>query len=325
MSNMSQVRFEFVLSAESPIAHHEAVFGNTAVIARRKVRKNGEWFNVPIVSADAMRHGLREASAYAFLDAAGLLSESLTEEALRLLFAGGQVTGSAGGGVKMNEYHEMCELVPMLSLLGGCAQNRVVPGRIWADDAVLICEEAKIPEWALEVAKPVESLRQHVEEVQRVRMDPMLDPAKHTMLTAGERERVNLRLLRSETASEMKDAPAKDENKSTMMPRSFERIAQGSLFYWSVTATTYSEIEADTFITMCAAFLADARVGGKRGTGHGLLKPIAGRNVTLSSPSERIETIKPDSLSTARVGSLFRAHVAERSERIKAFLSKVAA
>jgi hypothetical protein len=330
---MEQRRFEFVLQAAQPIAHHAETFGNQAIIARRKVRQpDGGWAHVPIVSGDAMRHGLREAAAYVFLDAAGLLHDGgLSASALRLMFAGGQVTGSAGGVIKLSSYREMVDLMPALALLGGCAQNRVIPGRLWVDDAVLICQEQEhmLPEWALDVARRdgavLDSSRAHVEEAQRVRMDPLLDPGKRTHLTAGEAERVDQRLLASENASELGDAKTKDETKSTMMPRSFERVAQGSLFYWALVANCYSALDVDTFHVACAAFLADARVGGKRGTGHGLLRPVVGRNVQLARPVERAEILEPDQLSSARVGQLFRAHVQERAGKIAEFLREVAA
>lgn len=330
---MEQRRYEFVMEAAQPIAHHEETFGNTAVIMRRKVRQpDGGWAHVPVVTGDTCRHGMREAAAYAFLDAAGLLDVGqLSEPALRLLFSGGQVTGSAGGAVKLADYRELVDLVPTLALFGGCAQNRVIPGRLWVDDAVLICRESErlIPEWATDVATHdgavLDTCRAHVEQVQRVRMDPVLDPGKRKLLSAGDAESAEQRLLKSETASETKDAREKDDAKSTMLPRTFERVAQGSLFYWSVTATCYSDLELDTFDVACATFLADARVGGKRGTGHGLLRAVTGRNVQLMRPAERAETIKPDQLSTGRVGELFRAHVKERSEKIADFLVKVVA
>ena len=331
---MKQIKFEFVLRADQPIAHHSESFGNQAISARRKVRMpTGDWAHVPVVSGDAMRHGMREASAYVFLDAAGLLADGgLSEPALRLLFAGGQITGSSGGVSKLNDYREMCDLVPPLALFGGCAQNRCIPGRLWVDDAVLICSEMEhlLPEWAVKVATHggehgLETCRTHVEEVQRVRMDPSLDPGKRNLLTAGAREGVERRMLASENAGELDDAKAKDDAKSTMMPRSFERIAQGSLFYWAVVANTYGALDEDTFAVACAAFLHDARVGGKRGTGHGLLTPVTGRNVQMARPSERAETISSEALSTMRVGTLFQTHVRERADKISAFLKEVAA
>jgi len=329
----TQRKYEFVLEAAQPIAHHAEAIGNQAIVARRKVRQpTGGWAHIPVVSGDAMRHGMREAAAYAFLDAAGLLDVgALSEAALRLLFAGGQVTGSAGGAVKLSDYREMCELVPTLAIFGGCAQNRVIPGRLWVDDATLICEEQRhllsdrVVAFATSGGGELESCRAHVEEVQRVRMDPSLDPGKRKLLTAGAQEQADQRLLSSETAGEVDDARAKDDAKSMMLPRSFERVAQGSLFYWSVVANCYSALDEDTFNVACAAFLADARVGGKRGTGHGLLRPVAAWNVQLARPADRAETLKPDQLSTTRVGETFRNHVLERAEKIAAFLREVAA
>ncbi len=326
--HMEQIKYEFILEAAQPIAHHEGSIGNHATIARRKVRQaDGTFAKVPIVSGDTMRHGLREAGTYALLDAAGMLgSTALTEAALRLLFSGGQITGSAGDGVKLGEYHEMCELIPPLALLGGCAQNRVVPGRLQAEDATLICAESErfVGEWALSQVTVRPSGREHVEVVQRVRMDPTLDPGKARMLGDGEQLKVQQRLLASENASEMGDDVAADKSKSTMLPRTFERIAQGSLFHWSVMATCYTPIDRETMTVTCAAFLNNCRVGGKRGTGHGLFRVVAGREIELARPSETIEAINPHALA-ARSGSLFRSHVAARKDRIAAFLGAVVA
>lgn len=327
---MKQQRIEFVLEAQQPIAHHEESFGNAAVSMRRKIRlPDGEFCRVPIITADTMRHGMREASSYALLDAAGLLgSPSLTEPALRLLFSGGMISGASGGAVKMGDYRELVDLVPTLGLFGGCAQNRSIPGRIMVDDAMLICEETQhlVPEWVFDdVDKELDSHRSHVEEVQRVRMDPTLDPGKRTLLTAGDREGVELRLARSENASALDDAKGKDQHKSSMLPRRFETVVAGSLFAWSLTATTYTPLEEDTLMVAVSAFLHHAVVGGKKGTGHGRIRAIAARGVDLHRPSERTEVIEAASLSTGRVGELFRAHVKERAEKITTFLDKVAA
>lgn len=329
---MEQIRFEFVLEARSPISHAQETFGNSQVIMRQLVlQPNGTRARVPIVTGDTMRHGLREASSYMLLEAAGLLDQKLTEEALRLLFSGGMVTGSSGSGVKLDEYRKLTELIPPLALLGGCAQNRVMPGRLQVDAAVLICEETAhlLPPWVTEwlsgerKAEPA-SCRSHVEEVQRVRMDPTLDPSKRLLLTAGERARVEGRLLASEAASEKEDAVAKDEAKSSMMPFRYERVAQGSLFFWGVTATCYSPLDKDTFVSMCGAFLRRAIVGGKKGTGHGWLFPVKAQDVRLANFQERSESLDlvgPDQ----RIGGLFHRHVKERAQEIADLLAKVAA
>lgn len=325
---MQTKRLEFLLRAETPIAHHEGVFGNHAVVMRRKIRQpDGTFSDVPIVSSDTMRHGLREAGTLAFLDAAGLSGECLSQSALRLLFSGGMVTGRGdGGAINLDQYRELCELVPPLALLGGCASNRIIPGRLWVDEATLVCDETAgwVPEWAREHCGGFSLARGHIEEVQRVRMDPLLDPVKRLLLTNAEQVNANKLLRASETANADDDAIDRHANKSTMLPRTFERLAQGSLFSWSLVAELRTDLEEDTLMTMLGVFLARPVVGGKKGTGHGLLRAVAARDIALAKPSERTSALDTTALS-GRVGSLFRAHVKERAERIKSFLSSVEA
>lgn len=332
---MQTLKYDFILEAVTPICHSQENFGNESVIMRRRVRqKDGSWAQVPVVTGDTMRHGLREASAYAFLDAAGLLNgeqyknsdaAGLGEAALRLLFTGGMVTGRGDAGkINMDAFRRMVLLCPPLAILGGCTDNRVVPGRLTCDDATLVCHEQAryLPEWVQQWdgLGAIDTCRAHVEEVQRVRMDPSLDPGKRKLLKSSDEVDVTMRLGNSERAHEADDAIARDDSKSSMMPRRFERVAQGSLFYWSVVCHTYSELDEDTFNVMVAAFLSNARVGGKKGTGHGLLRPIAMRNVGMARPAEATTALALDGQT---FGALFRAHVSEHSSEIREWLASV--
>jgi len=328
---MKTLRFEFILRAEQPICHLEESLGNSGLAMRRKViLPDGRATRIPCITADTMRHGLRDAVTYSYLDAAGLLGQDLGEEALRLLFAGGMITGSAGGSVKMADYWQMVELNPALALLGGNAQNRSIPGRLFVDDSTLICEEQMhvLPDWVREWLKEsgvgVASHRAYIEEAQRVRMDPLLDPAKRALLLPDHRARAEQRLIASETAATDNDAGATEQAKSTMMPRRFERLVQGALFWWGVTAHILSDLDDDTFKVMVASFLYDAHVGGKRGTGHGLLRAVRGWNIDVRRPAERTESLDVRELG-GQIGAIFRAHVSERRDQIAEFLKRVAA
>lgn len=324
--NRTRKRYEFVLEARQPIAHHAETIGNDAILMRKKVRCGDGWESVPIVTADTMRHGMREAAAYALLDAAGMLEkQALSEAALRLLFAGGMVTGRGDAGtIKLDRYRELCELVPSMVLFGGCADNRCVPGRLMVDDATLICEEtsAYVPPWMLAHAGALDTCRAHVEEQQRVRMDPVLVPHNRRLLTDGEQVRIAGQLAAAEHAHETDDAKEREQTKSTMMPRRFERIAQGSRFAWSCEALVFDELDLDTFNVAVASFLSRPIVGGKRGTGHGLLGVVAANDVKVSRPSESMTALDTTALAPA-VGQLFRAHVQERASRIRDFLASV--
>lgn len=326
---LERKRYEIMLEAHQPIAHHSETIGNEAIIMRREVRlPDGRFAAVPILTGDTMRHGMREAAAYALLDAAGLLeSPQLSEAALRLLFAGGMVTGRGEASVcKLDQYREMCELIPSMALFGGCADNRIIPGRLTVEEAMLICEESTqwVPPWMLPHAGELSSCRSHVEEAQRVRMDPTLVPHNRLLLSESHQVEINRRLASSEQAHDESDAVEKERTKSSMMPRRFERLVQGSLFSWAVEAQCYSELDLDTFRVAVAAFLSCAKVGGKRGTGHGGIRPVAANEVLLSRPKDSLEPLDVKALGL-KVGALFKSHVEARSDRIRTFLSQVVA
>lgn len=325
---MERTTYEFVLECREPIAHHSETAGNEQILMRMKVRlPNGRFTHIPIVTGDTMRHGLREAAALATLSAAGLLHEGadLSEGALRLLFAGGMLSGKGGDAstVKLDRYRELVDLFPPLAIFGGCAENRCIPGSLQVGPAILICEEAARlldgDGWAADMAGGLSSHRGHVTLEQRVRMDPMLRPQMRKLLSADARASVEGRLLASEAASAEGDYRAKEDAASTMMPRSYEVIVAGSLLYWQVTVTTWTELERDCFLTALAAFLYDAHVGGKRSTGHGRLVPAAARQLQIARPSYAAEAINPNGLA-GRAGALYRAHVEARADALRAWL-----
>lgn len=326
---MRRKRYEIVLEAMSPIAHHAGTTGNHSYLMTTRVRTDRGWEEVPIITADTMRHKLREASSLALLDAAGIGEGGLTESALRLLFNGGMIVGGDGDAVKLDAFRELVALVPALGLFGGCAQNRIVPGRLIVDDALLICEETEryVSPWQAATAKAagdLDTYSAHVEEAQRVRMDASLNPAMCKLLTSGEQVRLLGKRGASETASETGDAVAKEREKSGMLPRTFERIARGSLFAWSVEAIVQNELDEDVFNVSVLAFLARAVVGGKSGTGHGQLRVLAANEVRMATPAREHEAMDTKALGM-KVGEVFRKHVAENRERVVEFLSTVAA
>lgn len=326
---MQTKRYEFLLEATSPIAHHEETMGNTAVFMRRKVRQHdGSWARVAYITGDTMRHGLREAGAYAFLDAAGLLEDhQLSAASLRLLFSGGMVTGRGNAAVvNLDRFREMCELCPTLALFGGCSDNRVIPGRMFVDEATLVCAEqaAYLPEWVKANTSGADAVsqREALEEVQRVRMDPSLNTSMKQLLSPDSQVEVVKQLAASESAHTEDDAITRDDSKSTMMPRRFERLAQGSLFHWTVTANCFSDLDVDTLHVVIGAFLANCRVGGKRGTGHGSLRCVMAKDIPIVRPKESGKIVDVTDLG-GRVGSLFISHVQERKERIAKWLTTI--
>lgn len=323
-----------ILEAVTPIAHHSRSFGNSSIVMDEPIiQPDGSIEKVPVVTGDTMRHGMREAAAHAFLDAAGLLGERcLSEAALRLIYSGGQLSGPSGPSVSIAAYRDMLELLPSLALLGGCVNNRMMHGRMVAGRALLICEQSMpvirhdqwTSEWLVEDVRGDHELdaRSAVDLVQRVRMDPTMHPVHGRMLSEGASEAVAQRMLASEAASDAGDAVAAHAAKSSMMPRKHEVVIAGTRWVWPVTVELLSELDRDTFDLMLMNWLSDMIVGGKKGTGHGHMVPIAMSKRMLLRPTT----------STAMalqgqdgVGDHFRQHVHSRRDAIKDFLATVVA
>lgn len=328
---MKQIKYGFVLEAREPIAHHSETQGNVSLIQRSKVRmSDGSFKRVPYITGDAMRHQLRESIALAYLQAAGI-GPDLSEGALRLLFAGGVLTGRGTGGdvVKIDDYNKMVKLFPQLSILGGCVGNRCVPGKLSVSQAQLICEETlhylptEVMGWLREERQQIDTHRAYVEETQRVRMDPTLDPGKRLLLDDKARKQLEARLKISEDAHDNDDPIAREESKSSMMPRSFERIVQGSLFFWQISALIHTELDEDTLNTMIATFLSNASVGGKRGSGHGGLRCLKAFDYRWQIARQEAVPMPGDMVVRGEVGNLFFRHVKEQEAEIKAWLKDV--
>jgi hypothetical protein len=276
---------------------------------------------VPIISADTMRHGLREAGSRALLSAAGIEEGALTEGALRLLWNGGMMRES-GSTVSLEEYRRMIELLPHLALLGGATRNRIEAGQLEVDNATVVCEETapSMPPWVLEMVGPLSNAGEHRTEVERYRHDALTSRQERRRLLPADRDRIERQLEVTESADSSETQ--KTRAKMGMMPHSYEAVMRGSYFYWPVVVTTYSDLEVDAWMVCLGGFLLDCRVGGKKGTGCGLLKAVHAKELELARVEDRLGEVID--LSTG-IGSLFRAHVSQRAAEIALYLADVRA
>src|SRR5690606_3169343 len=141
--------------------------------------------------------------------------------------------GGAASAVKLDEWRELCELLPHIALLGGCVGNRIREGALACDSAILICEETAphlpewVGEWLDEHGRRLAPECEHVELVQRTRMDPTLRPSSMRLLASGAAADVEARLLASEAAGASDDDRAKLATKSTMMPFEYQAVVVG--------------------------------------------------------------------------------------------------
>lgn len=323
-----QTRYEFIFRADGDgIAHHRGTIGNVAMLMRSKVRMpGGEVCERPTITGNSYRHRIRETAVFLSLDAAGLLDDpSLSRGALRLLFSGGKVTGKGDASViTIDKYRELVSIFPVLALFGGCKDNRPLPGQMNVDAISLICQEnmGVAPEWVKawlhKSNEGVGPWRMLTERVQRVTFDPETSPEKVKLLAESEQIAAYEQQRLQEKAHNENDAKLAKLVKSTTMPRSFQRIISGSLFWSGIECRTYTDLEFDAFNYIVAGMISNLKVGGMARDGHGKLTFIAGHKVPFVIQPQIGEDIT-DALS-GKVGTLFRAKAAERREDIAKWL-----
>lgn len=319
---------QILLQAESPIAHHEGNDGNHANQMTQRMRlADGTFGRIPIITADSMRNLLRRLSAWYMLQQVG--AKDLTESALRLLFSGGMLTGKGDSSqVKIDAFRELERLCPSLTLFGGCVNGSMIPGRMEVETAILVCEETEryVPKPLLDYARsqgPLVSYRLQTEEVQRVRMDPVHNPILQHLLSEGERRRLAGKVEAREEAHETGDAIAAREVKSSMLPRTYDTICTGALFSWQITGRFHSDLDEDAYYSTLALLLtAEARVGGKKGTGCGRIKPVMVNNRLVPRPEQLADVLNLDEKGR-NSAQRYQDHLRSKAAEINAFLAKV--
>jgi hypothetical protein len=147
-------------------------------------------------------------------------------------------------------------------------------------------------------------------------MDPELSPSKIKLLSGNAHMEATNRALMAENAHTTGDAKLAKEQKSEMMPRTFERIVQGSLFWWGCEATTYDSLECDAFKYIFGCLLNNFRVGGKLATGHGRMQLVAGAWGDLTPRQSNMEQY---ALGQA-VGAEFRDYMRANADRLRTWM-----
>lgn len=136
-------RLILVLRAASKITQMSGRSGNELIINRARVLHDGNAVDVPVLSANGMRHAaVREPGGLWLIDAYGLAG-SLTKEQLRLLTNGGNNATQSGGAESLARAVAMRQALPLLGLLGCGLPDGPKFGALKFSDAVLVCNESR--------------------------------------------------------------------------------------------------------------------------------------------------------------------------------------
>lgn len=323
---MKSIEYQFILRAESPIVQGQRVEGNTRLINRTPfVLADGSIRDIPEVTGNAMRSGLRRAMALLTLDTLGLLAPGSfsSPDGVRFLFNGGSGAGSSNT-IKLDDVRAMNALIPSSALLGGSSRGMIHFGRLEVSPATLICEEtmADLAPWQRERLAELQIRPSVVYETrtQEYQHDETAKPTGRYLLSDEAQRVLTERQQKRERAADSGDEVEADEAKGGMRPYSSQAIMRGALFDWRVVAHVHSELEEATFRAMVSAFLRRAVVGAGRRVGQGRFSVFAAAGFDHLRPAEAVQALAESDVAGAELEAAFVAHLQSRAEEARTWL-----
>jgi hypothetical protein len=231
------------------------VAGNESIINTEPVIYDGQRYDVPVLSGNALRHKLvREPGAEFITKACGLYSR-LTEKQANYLWYGGSLTDSAISD-NLKKIADMQELLPLIRLLGGSLENQVVSGSLDAGLGTLVCEENRerlirlLPAELLQGLPPLRSYVDYIGGYQYTRGDAASIPEALAL-------------------PEDIDEDAK-KGKSNRMIYNGQTVIPGAVFYTYFQLKNVSHLELGALIAALNDWAVhDGTLGGMGRIGHG--------------------------------------------------------
>lgn len=125
----------------SPLHHGAGSSGNTSLLRTHEVAlPDGTHTRVPFVSANSMRHGLRDALAWHTVTTLDIPDGSLAKSVVDLLWSGGAVT-TTGAQIDLDQARRIDDVYPALGLLGYAAGSDIIAGTLRVSDLEVVARE----------------------------------------------------------------------------------------------------------------------------------------------------------------------------------------
>lgn len=240
----------------SPLTHMMKTAGNESLINREKVYCNGDIYNIPVLSGNAIRHKMiREPGALYIIKACGLEGKLKLDQANYLLNGGCLSESSTTDNLR--KIAEMQELLPLIRLLGGSLKNQVVGGSLIVLRGILICEENKetinkfLPEDYKIENSPLKSFEEFVSQYNYTRGDA----------------------IKRNDASILIKEQEKGSGKSNLMVYNGQTVIPGALWYHGFILQNISPLEVGALLHSLQQWEKNNSViGGYSRIGHGKIK-----------------------------------------------------
>ncbi|RLA21645.1 MAG: hypothetical protein DRQ62_09265, partial [Gammaproteobacteria bacterium] len=136
---MTQYLINGTFKTTSPLSHTSETISTGALLNERAMRQdNGQLIDVFCYNGNAWRGQLRDLAALYLIEKLGI--KELKIDIHNFLFSGGKIGGQSK--FKLENVREHFELLPAFSLMGGCLDNMMLPGKLSVFDILPLCQEA---------------------------------------------------------------------------------------------------------------------------------------------------------------------------------------
>lgn len=157
----------------SPFHHGAGNQGNTAILRTHDViQEDGRTARVPYLSANSIRHALRDALAWHTVKTLDIQAGTLTKGIVDLLWSGGAVT-TTGAQTDLDMLRRVELHLPWLAMLGYAAQSDIIAGTLRIQDMILECRENAS---RLNVTTELKAAAYYRDETFGTRMDQATSP-----------------------------------------------------------------------------------------------------------------------------------------------------
>lgn len=323
---MHTIIFEGIMTALTSISHNGGQsFGISTKLRREKyLLPDGSVEEIPVLSGNGLRGNLRDRGMAHMCRILGYGIQSnlngelqniqgLSKEAFYFLFSGGNL--SAGKGLDISLARKICELIPLVGVLGGAVKSQLMPGKLKMGKAIPICVETihLLPE-RFRPSNP-QSIWDLTQEEFYTRKDDEKNEQLRTLIT---QKSENYLIPQSVHAKDSKSVPSTavvEKNAPQQMMYFVETLIAGTNFYWKIVLDDPTELEFEAFLTMLAEFSRMPYVGGKSGVGLGEVSVKFDKWIRFDSRAE----VVGEEISTP-IGNLYSQHLQSKCELIKEFL-----
>jgi len=261
MSN--SIRLDGKITLLSPLSHIGESSGIDSFLSTDTViGMDGRPLEVFTYSGNAFRGQLRDLGASYLTEKLGNIKYS--PELFYLLFSGGSLGGAQS--VDIDQARMYRRNIPLLSVFGGGVGNQILTGKIKVGAMYPLTEECQriIPEHLRDENAP--SWKQWTFDKSFTRMDDAKNENMRKYLTGSETD--GLAIAGQVEADSKKK---KKEDPPQQMRYTVEMLAAGAVMYQRIDLCDLSDLELGAFVSALTKLSEHAYIGGKSGTGHGLV------------------------------------------------------